>query len=75
MPVRLPPEQNAGVHGDRQTEVDQLQVPFLVDHDVTRAEVAMEPFVVVQILDGVAELAQVVDAIARELRVLRVSTR
>ena len=34
----------------------------------------MEPFVVVQVLDGIAELTQVIDAIARELRA-PVSTR
>ena len=68
VPVRFPPEQKVGVQGIVRPKSMSPKLSLLVDHHVSGAEVAVDPLVVVQVLHGVAELIEVADAIAVELR-------
>src|SRR5262249_15863925 len=49
---------------NRQAEVDQLDDAFLIDHDVARADVAVQELHPMQVLQRLGDLAQVVDAVA-----------
>jgi hypothetical protein len=50
-----------------QAEVDEFQNPFVVHHDISWAKIPVEIFGIVEVLDGITQLAEDIDLVAFQL--------